>query len=155
MEKLIKWKKGFFSSTYHLFSNGIEVGTLKISVWSRRSKGILDGKEFDLVTYGFFKQETTIIDSKTGQEIARIVYNNWRSRALIKLSDGLECQWEYANFWHTKWILKKSLYSINYHGGMGTTGEITSFIPDESLILAGLFIANYFQRKRSAAAAST
>jgi len=154
MEKLITWKRGFFSNTYQLYTNGIQVGYLKISVWSKKSKGVLDEKEFDLITNGFFKQETSIIDSKTDQEIARIVYNNWRSKALIRLKDGLECQWEYTNFWHTKWILKKNLYSINYHGGIGTTGEIKSFVSEESLILAGLFISNYFQRRRSAAAAS-
>lgn len=154
MEKLIKWEKGFFSNTYHLYSNGVQIGNLKISVWTRKSKGFLEDKEFDLITSGFFKHETTIIDSKTNQEIARIVYSNWRSKANIKLIDGVECQWEYANFWRTKWILKKNLYSINYHGGMGTTGEIISFIPDESLILAGLFISNYFRRRRSAAVAS-
>ena len=154
MEKLITWEKGFFSNTYQLLTNGIQVGYLKVGVWSRKSKGVLGEKEFDFITNGFFKQETTIVDSKTNNELAKIVYNNWRRKAIVKLNDGLECQWEYTNFWHTKWILKKSLYSINYNGGMGTKGEIISFISDEELIIAGLYISNYFQRRRSAAAAS-
>ncbi len=153
MVKLIKWEKGFFNHTIQLYSNGVPVGYLKIGIWSRTSKGELDGKAFDLITKGFLQKETILVDSKTSQVAAMIAYKNWKSKAAIKLADGSEAQWEYTNFWHTEWILKKDLYSISYHR-VGMKGEIVSYLPDEGLIIAGLFISNYFQRRRSAAASA-
>jgi hypothetical protein len=152
MEKFITWKKAFFSRTYQFYSNGIEVGYLKISFWSKPCLGELDGKGFAFTTKGFFNRETKITDSKTGQEIAVITYNNWKSKATIKLTDESVCEWEYLNFWRTKWVLKKNLYTINYHG-REMKGEIISYLDDEVLIVAGIFISSYFNR-RSAAAAS-
>ena len=153
MEKLIKWDKGFFDNTIRLYSNGVSVGYLKVGVWSRTSNGELDGKAVDLITKGFLQKETILIDSKTSQKIAMIFYNNWKSKATIKFVDRSEAQWEYTNFWHTKWILKKDLYSISYHR-VGMKGEIVSYLPDEALIITGLFISKYFQRRRSVAASA-
>ncbi|NVO11854.1 MAG: hypothetical protein HXX16_17985 [Bacteroidales bacterium] len=151
MEKLITWEKGFFSRTYKFYSNSIEIGFLKIGAWSNKAKGTINSKEYDFITKGFFKQETSIIDSKTTLIVGTIIYNKWKSKATIKLPDGVEYNWQYTNFWHTKWSLNKDLYFINYKGS-GLKGEIVSYISDELIIMTGLFIANYYTQKRTAAA---
>lgn len=153
MEKLIFWKKGFFSSTYQFYSNDMPIGYLKIGVWSRKTKGILNDKEYDFNTKGFLNQETIIVDTQSNLVLATITYNNWKSKASVKLADGLECSWQYNNFWNSKWTLSKNLYAINYHGS-NLKGEIVAYTPEEFLILAGLFISNHYWQSRSAAAAT-
>lgn len=153
MERLLSWKKGFFSSTYQFYSNGVQVGSLKIGIWSNDAIGVLDDKEFEFKTKGFFNQETIIVDSKKSLIVGRITYNSWRSKAVIKLTDGTEFSWQYTNFWHSKWTLNKSLYYINYHGS-NYKGEIVSYLEDQVLILTGLFISNHFWQKRAAGAAA-
>jgi len=154
MEKLIKWKKGFFSSTFQLFENGILIGSLGFAVWSNKATGILNDKEFEFKTKGFFKPETTITDIKTGTIIGKINYNSWKTKATITLTDGKVCNWQYSNLWHTKWALNQNLYFINYRSS-SIKGEIVSHLPDEVLILSGLFISNYFSRANAAVAAAT
>lgn len=154
MEKLITWKKGFFSNTFQLFENGISIGSLSFAVWTNKAIGVLNDKEFEFKTKGFFKPETTIIDIKTGTIIGNINYNTWKTKAAITLADGKVCDWRYANLWHTKWVLNQNLYCINYRSS-SIKGEIITHLPDEVLILSGLFISNYFSRAHAAVAAAT
>ncbi|NOU18681.1 MAG: hypothetical protein HOO91_14080 [Bacteroidales bacterium] len=151
MEKLISWKRGIFSRTYTFYSNSLEIGFLKIGAWSNNAKGSINGKEYEFITKGLFKQETSIIDCKISSIVGTIIYNSWKSKAIIKLVDGTEYNWQYTNFWHTKWSLNKELYFINYKGSC-FKGEIVSYISDELLIISGLFISNYYSQKNAAAA---
>ncbi len=153
MEKFFSWKKDFFSSTFQFYSNGTPIGYLKIGVWSNNAKGIFNDKEYDFNTKGFINQETIIVDTQSSIVIATITYNRWKSKATIKLADGLECTWQYCNFWHTKWTLSKNQNPINYHGS-NLKGEIAAYIPDEVLILAGLFISNHYWQSSAAVAAT-
>jgi len=143
MERLISWRKGFFSSTYQFYSNGIQIGSLKIGTWSNSAIGILDENEFEFKTKGFFKQETIITDTKASLYIGTIIYNRWKSKAIIKMTEGSEFSWQYTNFWHSKWSLNKNLYFINYQGS-NNKGEIVSYLEDPFLIIAGLFISNHY-----------
>jgi hypothetical protein len=148
MEKLISWKRGIFSKTYTFYSNNLVIAFLKIGSWSNNAKVSIKEKEYEFITKGFFKQETSIIDNKTSSIVGTIIYNSWKSKAIIKLVDGSEYNWQYTNFWHTKWSLNKDLYFVNY----SFKGEIVSYIPDDLLILSGVFISNYYSQKSAAAA---
>lgn len=154
MEKLIRWRKGFFSNTFQLFENGIPIGSLSFAVWSNKAIGLLNDKEFEFKTKGFFNPETTITDIKTGTIIGNINYNSWKTKATITLTDGRVSYWQYTNLWHTKWTLNQNLYFISYRSS-SIKGEIISHLPDEVLILSGLFISNYFSRSHAAVAAAT
>ena len=153
MENFISWKKDFFSSTYQFYLNDNPIGYLKIGVWSKKSKGILNDKEYDFITKGFINPVSIIVDTQSGLEVATITSNNWKSKATIQLIDGVECSWLYSNFWHTKWTLSKNLYPINYHGS-NLKGEIVAHIPDEILIITGLFISNHYWQSSAAVAAT-
>jgi len=151
MEKLISWKRGIFSRTFKFYSHDIEIGYLKIGAWSNNAKGIINGKEYEFITKGLFKQETSIIDTKTNLIAGTIIYRSWKSKATIKLAYGAEYNWQYTNFWHTKWSLNKDLYFVNYKGS-SFKGEIISYIAEDLLVISGVFISNYFSQKSAAAA---
>ncbi len=151
MEKFISWKRGIFSKTYTFYSNNLVIGFLKIGSWSNKAKVSIKEKEYEFITKGFFKQETSIIDTKTNLIVGTIIYRSWKSKATIKLADGAECNWQYTNFWHTKWSLNKDLYFINYKGS-SFKGEIVSYIFEDLLIISGVFISNYYSQKSAAAA---
>lgn len=154
MEKLITWRRGFYSKTYMFYSNGIQIGNLEIGVWSNKSKSVLNDQEYEFVTKGFFNKETIIIDPRSSQSIGIISYGRWRSKATIKMLNGDEYNFQFTNFWQSKWNLSKNLQFINYHGSR-SKGEIVAHFPDEVIIISGLFIANYFWHKRAAAAAAS
>jgi len=90
MEKIITWNKGFFSSTYRLFSNGMDFGFLKISAWSNKAIGEINEKRFEFKTKGFIKQETIITDLVSCNDVGIIVYSKWKSNAVLKISYGEE-----------------------------------------------------------------
>jgi len=154
MNIFLTWKKGFFSNTYKLYSNGIESGFLKLNIWSNRAKGVLKDKEIEISTKGFFKQETTIMDSKTQEILGTISFGIWKNKTIFKKSTGEEFNWQFNNFWSTKWSLTNSYTFINYKGSF-TKGEINSNSDDEILLIIGLFIANYYWQKRAGIAAAT
>jgi len=154
MNIFLNWKKGFFSNTYQIYNNGIQVGFLKLSTWSQKAKGVLKEREFEFITKGFLKQETTMLDSKTNSIIATISYNSWKSKAVIKKLSNEEYKWEFNNFWNTKWSLTNSYIFINYHGST-TKGEINSSTDDELLLITGLYISNYYWQRRASAVAAT
>ncbi|HCT31157.1 MAG TPA: hypothetical protein DIW31_10605, partial [Bacteroidales bacterium] len=135
------------------FENGIQIGTLSFAMWTNKAKGILNDKEFEYRTKGFFKPETEIGDLKNGNIVGKITYNEWKTKATITLIDGRVCEWQYQNFWHTRWALNQGLYFINYKSSM-LNGEITSHLPDEVLIITGLFVFNFFSRSHAATAAA-
>lgn len=154
MNIFLSWKKKFFSNTYQLYNNGIQSGFLKSSAWKQNSKGVLNDKEYDFITKGFFKAETTIFDSKTSEKVGLITYGNWKSKAILKKTSGEEYQFKYNNFWQTKWSLSNSYIFINYQGST-SKGELSATTDEELLLITGLFISNYYSQKRAGAVAAS
>lgn len=154
MYLLISWRKGFFSNTYQFNSNGMQVGFLKLKSWSQKANGKLNDKEYDFKTAGFFKKETIITETSTNSIIGVVSYNLWKSKAMLKLSNNQEYQWQYTNFWHSKWSVSSSNWFVNYHGS-SIKGEINANTSDEMLILAGFYISNFFWQSRAGAIAAT
>jgi hypothetical protein len=116
-----------------------------------KAMGSINGKEYEFITKGLFKKETSIIDTKTTLIAGTIFYRSWKSIATIILPDGAEYNWQYTDFWHTKWSLNKDLYFINFKGS-SFKGEIVSYISEDLLIISGIFISNYYTQKSAAAA---
>ncbi len=46
MQTYLNWKKGLFSSTYNIYSNGILLGELKDKQFSQTATGQLNGKKY-------------------------------------------------------------------------------------------------------------
>lgn len=145
MKTLLTWKKVTLSSTYEIFEGEDLIGKLKNSTFSQTAEGMIHQKGYQFKTKGFFKQETQIIDAEKNQVLGTITYNSWKSRATIQLRDQV-IQWKYNNTWQTRWSLyNEDGVQVKFAGGM-SKGIIECEIPDDLLILTGLYVTNYYRQ---------
>lgn len=149
MKTNYSWTKGLFSNLYSIYSNGALVGNLKDKSFSQTAQGKVNGKEYIFKTKGFLKQYTEIIDSSENRIIGEITYNNWKTKATISLNNKT-INWKYDNAWNTKWSLFDSTGVLMNFSGSSSKGQINSNVDDELLILAGLFVTNYYWQTTTA-----
>jgi hypothetical protein len=153
MEKSLSWKKGFFKSTYELYSSdGTAAGKLKENYWGNTAEGEIYLRMYHFKMRGFWNKKAEILDLSTGEVLATIVFNCWKSKATIEFTKdpGKAMTFGYENFWHTKWnISEPSGLSVRFQG-TESKGQIRSDL-DDILILAGLYIANYNWKMASTA----
>lgn len=143
MEPKLSWKKGFFDSTYKIYSDGVVIGSLKDKTLSQSAEGEFNGKTYTFKTKGFIKQTTQIIDSQSNEIIGEIAYNSWMTKANIRILDK-SINWKYDNLWNTKWSISNTEgIQINYSGSSGS-GKIESNTNEGLLLLTGLFVTNYY-----------
>ncbi|MDM7919650.1 MAG: hypothetical protein QUS12_10845 [Methanosarcina sp.] len=154
MESTFTWKTKFFSNTWDIIQNDQKVGEIVNKVFSRSSSGTLRGKKILFEIRGFFRQQTRILDAEGESLVAEVVISNWKTKATISYNNR-EYIWQHENFWNTKWSISDTNGAIVKYHSHAMGGEITSYTTDEVLIMAGLFIKNYFRQRAAAAAAST
>jgi hypothetical protein len=143
MNYKLKWKKGFFSSTYGLFSNDKPVGELKGRAFSQSADGNLNGIKYSFRAKGVFKQHTEIVDGRDSKVIGKIAFNTMMTKATISFLNK-EVNWKYDNLWSTKWrIFDSGEIEIKYQGST-TSGQIDSNSDDALLLLSGLYVTNYY-----------
>jgi hypothetical protein len=139
----LNWKKGVFKSTYEILSGEMSIGNLRPDSWSNNGRGELNGKTYIFETKGFFNHETRIFSAGSNVPTGRIVYNTWKTKATIEYGNKTY-NWKYDNAWNTKWSLLDEEGILIRYSGSFTKGEIEIKVHDELLILAGLYITNYF-----------
>lgn len=142
-EMKLNWKKGFFKSTYEIFSSGKLVGNMKENSWKKTAIGALNGHSVSFITHGFFSQETQIIDSTKQVVVGKITYNSLRTSAEITYR-GNSYQWKNENWAHSRWSLNSMDGKVIAYRGSNSKGELESEVNDELLILTGLYVANHF-----------
>ena len=153
MEKSLSWKKGFFSSTFELFSSdGSPAGKLRDKFWGNFAEGEIYQRVYHFRMRGFWNKKAEIMDPSTNKITATINFNCWKSKAVIEFANdqGKTLTFGYENFWHTKFsISEPSGLSARFHG-TESKGEIRSDL-DDILILAGLYVASYNWKMASTA----
>jgi len=143
MHTAINWKKGIFSCSYRLLSNGIQIGHLKDPSWKRRATGEIQGKKYEFRTKGLLTSQTEIIDVENGKSVGRISYNCWSPEAKIQLGDQVS-HWGFTNIWKSKWsVFSPDQEPIRYQGWT-CKGNINLKEQEDIKVLAGLYVSNYF-----------
>ena len=144
MATQIEWKKKFFSDTYTLFADGIGIGVLKSKSLSGNGVGEYRGKNFDFITAGFFKQNTWISNKSQDGVLANIKFDMWRTKAEI-IYLGKKYIWKTESAWSTTMSISCDDRMLLKMSGSSTKGVIEIFgEEDEMLILACLFLINYY-----------
>lgn len=139
----LKWKKGIFSETYHLYNYKKELGKMSVNSFRQSAIAEMNGQKYMFKTKGFLKQSTDVIDMTQNQVIGTISYNNWMTRAHIRINEK-QIQWKYENVWNTKWhLFNEDNLSIHYSGS-SSKGHIASTTEEALPLLSGLFTAVYY-----------
>ena len=149
MSTALRWKKGIFSNTYRIYSNGKLIGKLRDKAFSQSADGVLNGEKISFKTRGLFKKNTKIVNKKDNKAIGKISYNNWMTKATIQILDK-KANWKYDNLWNTKWrIFDSEGIQIKYAGST-ISGRINSNTEDAALLLSGLYVTNYYRQMTAA-----
>jgi len=154
MEIQFTWKTRLFSNRFEVFSNDTLAGELKKEGWSRKVAGELHNRKIMFETKGFFRQETTIIDMNDGSVLGQVKFHSWKSKSAV-ICRNKEYQWQFDNFFRSKWSLSNENGILIKYQSHGFKGEITSYVDDAVLILAGFFIRNFLKQKSAEIAAAT
>ncbi|MFN8205913.1 MAG: hypothetical protein U0T82_00695 [Bacteroidales bacterium] len=153
MTPILQYHRRFFSRTIRIFSGESQVGFLAESAWKRKAEGELYGKKYLFETRGIFKPETSITGMDAGMISGKITYGKWKSKAIIEYN-GEDFEMKYTNFWHTRWAITGRRGTRLRCQGHSLKGRIEVMNADEGLVLTGLYIASYFTKQASAAAAA-
>ena len=142
MSTIYNWNKGIFECSYKIYLNNQQVGFLKDKTFSQTSEAEINGKRYTFRTCGFFQQNTKIIN-ESNELVGEINYNNWMNKATITIG-ARKIVWEYNNIWHTKWSMSDSTGLQINASASTTSGTIEAKSADDLIILAGLFVTNYY-----------
>jgi hypothetical protein len=143
MKIKLTWKKGFFDTTYQLYSGNEKVGELHENALKQIATGFLNNKKYRFETRGILNQSTAIVDVDTEYEIGAITYNAWHTKATISIF-GHAYYWKFNNIWNTQWSLFDFGKLIINSEGTSTQGNIEFEDVEEPLLLSGLFVHNYY-----------
>ena len=143
--KQLKWRRRLLGCTFQLFSGEKQIGHLKDSELSRSATGEINGQHFKFVTVGHFHPKTHIVDPVSNTKIGQIKYNSWYPKAQI-MHNGATTTWKFSNIWETRWKLFNQEDQRMSFKGHTTKGSIQTSELDNLLILAGLYVSNYYWR---------
>ena len=145
MEKVLNWRKGLFDSNYQVWENtflkfSINFSSFKNSAMATTQEGI-----YWLRSDGYSNPETRIFSQKN--ELLAVIRYDWINfKAKIVCTSGDEFDWSYQNSWLSRWSInnhkdKQAIYNSSSGGGL-----IHSNVEDDLVIVAGLFIREYYSR---------
>lgn len=145
MEKYLTWTKGLFDSNYQIFEQGQIKNSLLFNSYKNEARSVGAQQNLLFVTQGFTNQTTIIYDGKN-LVLGKITYNSWQARATVTLNSGVQLAWRFTNGWLSNWeITNFTDKKINYNSS-SSSGTIISNTDDELMLIAGLFIKEYYAR---------
>ncbi len=152
METLYTWNTRLFSSTHEIFN--IEGKAGELSTFSlRNAEGELEGKKVLFTPRGFFKREILIKIPDEESPVGSIIPGGWGNSARITLRDR-DYMFRFESFFHTRWSISDINETLIRFTNTFKSRGITAFVKDEILILAGLYLKDYFRKRAAAASAS-
>ncbi|GAB3709251.1 hypothetical protein GCM10027592_45250 [Spirosoma flavus] len=167
MSQKLNWVKEAFSREINIVQGGQVVGTMHRNILSRDVDAYLNNVRIQFDVTGFLLHSVNIHNQNANNQIIGHIEFSFGKRAELKLTDGRSYIWKRHNVLMREWDMirenpdgspDKEL--VNYdlthrffeeHGDI-TVNENDESTPVEVIILTGLFIRNYFQRRRRMAA---
>jgi hypothetical protein len=147
MSKFISWKNNWLSGNFQLFADGVQKGMITFETWKSNAESMLEDKNYQFVNEGFWQSRTKVIDKKTGDEVAIITYDSWKSKALISLKSGEQYEWKSTNLWRSQWTVSNYKDEHIMYSASSNSGALSSDTDNELLIIAGLFIKQIYNKQ--------
>lgn len=143
MKEIIKWRKRLFGCVFELEKAGNVVGKLKENQWTNSGQGIWGNEKVNFRLKHGFLPKVDILDPLSGVKVGKIKFSAWCNKAILYVGEK-QYTWRYKNLLGSRWEVKnQNGENIAYKGSI-FSGSINATVKDEVVILAGLFIGNYF-----------
>ncbi len=145
IEKILHWRKGLFDSNYQVSENALLAFSINFSSFKNSAIATTQKGIYLLRSEGYSNPETKIFNQKN--EVLAVIRYDWISfKAKIICTSGEEFDWSYQNSWLSRWSVnnhkdKQVIYNSSSGGGL-----IHSNIEDDMVVMAGLFIREYYTR---------
>ncbi|GAB4031203.1 hypothetical protein [Spirosoma gilvum] len=163
MSQKLSWVKEAFSREVNLVQNGQVVGGLHRDLLARDVDAYLNNTRLRFDVTGFLFHSVNIHDLNADNQIIGRIEFRFGKRAELKLASGESYLWKRHNVLMREWEMiretpdglpEKEIVSYDLtrrffeeHGDINTDDTGTTAATDV-IILTGLFIRNYFQRRR-------
>ncbi|WP_128547143.1 hypothetical protein [Larkinella soli] len=167
MEKQLHWVKEVFSRDVVIMDGTRVVGGMHRDLLSWDMDAYLNEARIRFDVKGFLVHSVNIHDKNAGDATIGRIEFNWFRSAVVSLGPGEIYTWKRENFMMNEWSLLAENADPEAGNEIVHYNRIRTFFPDEGdielvrdtpnaeiLILTGLFVRNYFLRKRKIAAAS-
>ncbi|MBD2699784.1 hypothetical protein IC229_03990 [Spirosoma sp. BT702] len=167
MSRKLNWVKEAFSREISLMQDGQVVGGMHRNGFSRDVDAFLNNVQLRFDVMGFLVQSVNIHDINANNQIIGTIEFSFGKRAELKLNNGSNYLWKRHNVLMREWDMIRENADgspekeiVNYdltrrffeEQGDITVDENGETKSVEVIILTGLFIRNYFQRRRRMAA---
>jgi len=166
MTAKLNWTKEAFSREVVITSNSQTVGGLLGRFFERDVEATLFDTHIKFDVMGFLLHSVNIHDLVADNQIIGTITFHFGKRAELKLANGERYTWKRHNILMREWEMIREGATdaddrevVNYHltrQFFSDHGDISveADVPQANVvILTGLFVRNYFQRRRRAAAA--
>lgn len=163
MSRKLSWVKEAFSREINLVQNGQIVGGMQRDTFGRDVDAYLNNTRLRFDVTGFLFHSVNIHDLNADNQIIGHIEFRFGKRAELKLVSGESYLWKRHNVLMREWEMiretphglpEKEIVSYDLtrrffeeHGDINVDEAGTSSTTD-NIILTGLFIRNYFQRRR-------
>jgi hypothetical protein len=165
MEKQLHWVKEAFSRKVVIMNGTKVVGGMQRDLLVRDVDAHLNDVHIFFDVNGFLIHSVNIHDKNAGDEVIGQIDFEGFNGAVVQLKTGEKYTWQRENFMMHEWSLvadtpesKAGQEIIHYDrtrmflADEGTIELVTELPNAEMLILTGLFVRNYFLRRRKIAA---
>lgn len=166
MNKNLNWTKEAFSREVVITEDGQPVGGMQQDVFSRDVEAHLYDVRLRFDVTGFLLHSVNIYDVNAGDQIVGQIAFHFGKRAELTLATGEVYTWKRHDMLMRQWDMIREgatdaddRETVNYsltRAFFANNGDIR--VDDDSpsaalVVLTGLFVRNYFQRRRRAVAA--
>ncbi|MCY7357612.1 MAG: hypothetical protein LH609_09090 [Rudanella sp.] len=165
MTAKLNWTKEAFSREVVITSNGQTVGGMHRNLLERDVEASLNKTHIKFDVMGFLLHSVNIHDLGANNQIIGTITFRFGKRAELQLANGDRYTWKRHNILMRDWDMIREGATdaadrevVNYHltrQFLSDHGDISvdTGVPQlDVVILTGLFVRNYFQRRRRAAA---
>ncbi|MCX2430834.1 MULTISPECIES: hypothetical protein [unclassified Pedobacter] len=145
MEKILNWRKGLLDSNYQVFEDmllkfSLNFFSLKNSAIATTQSGI-----YLLKSEGYSTPESKILNNKN--EVLAVIRYDWLGfKARIFCTSGDEFDWSFQNSWFSRWSVNDHKNKQIIYNSASGSGLIHSNTEDDLVMVAGLFIREYYIR---------
>jgi len=164
MSKSLTWTKEAFARTTTILDNGQIVGTMRPeSTFGRDVEAHLNDVHVLFDVTGFISHSVSVHDLTNARQLIGHIVLSFGKRAELILANGETYQWKRHNMLMRDWDMIREgdgqadqevvSYSLTrqFFADHGDISVDTQLPGADLIVLAGLFIRNYFQRRRRAA----
>lgn len=146
--KLYNYTKSFWGRDIEIFNDDTKWGYVTWNGYFKSGAvGDLYGKKYLLSIASVFPLQYKVLDETKTEEIAKMSFNFWCTKAHLKINDGSDYHLKSIHHFSSKYIWEKDETQVMRikNGFMG--GEIESSVTDEKhnalLVIMALYINNH------------